>query len=62
MKNMLPLLGSLTGWTGVLVCFASALLRIAGVYQVAGVGTIALFTGGVGLVVAGCFFKLEGSR
>ena len=62
MKSVLPLLGTLSGWAGVLVCLGSALLRVFGVYQIAGSGTIALFTGGIGLMIAGCFFKLEGSR
>ena len=62
MARVLSLLGSLTGWAGVLVCLVSGLLRVSGFYHIAGYGTITIFTGGIGLIVAGCWFKLESAR
>ena len=62
MKSTLSLVGSLTGWAGVVLCLASGLLRVSGAYQIAGYGTITLFIGGVGLIAAGCLIKLEGSQ
>ena len=62
MKSILSSLGSLAGWAGVLVCLVAGLLRVAGFYQVAGYGTITFFIGGIGLLAAGCWFRLEASR
>jgi hypothetical protein len=62
MKRILSILGSLAGWAGVFLCLTSGVLRIAGQYQFAGYGTITLFIGGVGLIAAGCWFRLESPR
>lgn len=62
MNRVLSLLGSLAGWTGVILCLVAGFLRISGFYQIAGYGTITLFTGGIGLIAAACFLRLEASR
>lgn len=62
MRSMLSLLGSLTGWAGVLLCLLSGVVRVSGSYHIAGYGAITFFIGGIGLIAAGCLFKLETLR
>lgn len=59
MKNTIDLLGNAAGVLGLLICAVSGVARIAGQYHLAGFEAMTLFNGGVGLMVAGCLFKLH---
>jgi hypothetical protein len=59
MKRLVDLGGSLAGWIGVLTCLVAGVLRVTGVYHFSGYETMTLFNGGVGLIVAGAFAKIE---
>ena len=59
MKNLISLLGNAAGALGVLVCAVSGIARVAGSYHLGGFEAMTLFNGGVGLMVAGCLFKLH---
>ncbi len=59
MKNLIGPIGTLAGALGVLVCAASGIARVSGHYHLAGFEAMTLFNGGVGLMVAGCLFKLH---
>jgi hypothetical protein len=59
MKNRLSLIGSILGWSGVLVCCVSALVKLAGSYYFLGAESQSIFIGGIGLAVAGILAKIE---
>jgi hypothetical protein len=44
---------------GLAVCLASGAARIAGVFYLGGVPTVTVFLAGAGLLLAGCYLKLE---
>jgi hypothetical protein len=51
--------GNLAAVAGTAVCVLTVLARIFGIYDVAGLGTMALFTVGVGMMVFACLAKLH---
>jgi len=59
MKNSIGLLGTAAGALGVLVTAAAGIVRLSGHYHLGGFELMTLFNGGVGLMVAGCLFKLH---
>lgn len=59
MKNGLGMLGTAAGALGVLICAVSGVARVAGHYHLGGFEAMTLFNGGIGLMVAGCLFKLH---
>lgn len=59
MKNSFGLAGTAAGALGVLICAASGVARVTGHYHLGGFEAMTLFNGGVGLMVAGCLFKLH---
>jgi hypothetical protein len=58
MNAMLLLVGRLAGVLGVLVSVAAVLLRLAGHYHLAKVGTGALLQGGMAALLVACFCLL----
>lgn len=59
MKNSFALIGTAAGALGMLICAVSGIARVAGHYHIGGFEAMTLFNGGVGLMVAGCLFKLH---
>lgn len=59
MKDTWSLMGSVTGFAGLLIGLVAIGARLAGHYHLGGFEALTLFQGGVGLLVAGCFFKLH---
>ena len=59
MKVPWALVGGVTGFTGMLIGLAAIGARLAGHYHLGGFEALTVFQGGVGLLVAGCFFKLH---
>jgi hypothetical protein len=59
MHKNIVILGSITGMLGALVCAASGLARVMGLYWIMGFQSTTLFTVGVGLMVFACLVKLE---
>ncbi len=58
-RALINQLGSLAGFTGMLVCLVAVVVRLTGQYFIAGLPLATVFLGGVGLVVSGCFLKLH---
>lgn len=54
-------LGSAVGGVGLLIAGIAIVARIAGNYHLGAFESLTLFQAGIGLTVAGCFFKLHGS-
>lgn len=61
-KSQLALVGSVLGWSGVLVCLVSALVKLTGSYYLFGAESQSVFIGGIGLTVAGILAKIEASN
>jgi hypothetical protein len=59
MKNTIGLLGTAAGALGVLVCAISGIVRVSGQFYLGGFEAMTLFNGGIGLMVAGCLFRLH---
>ena len=59
MSNTLDFVGRITGIIGLLVCAVAGTLRLGGSYYLADIELAAVFLAGVGLLIAGCFVKLE---
>lgn len=59
MSNTLDLVGRIAGILGLLVCAVSGALRLFGNYHLADIELATLFLVGAGLLIAGCFLKLE---
>lgn len=61
MTNALDMAGTAAGILGILVCLASGVSRLVGVFYVAGVPIVTVFLAGAGVMLAGCYLKLEAS-
>ena len=59
MKLLLESGGNGAALLGVLVCLVAGGARVAGVYYFMGFELLTLFTGGMGLMLAGCLAKLH---
>jgi hypothetical protein len=59
MIRALDVAGSSAGMLGLAVCLASGAARIAGGFYLGGVPTVTVFLAGAGLLLAGCYLKLE---
>ena len=59
MNKNIVLAGSISGFTGIIICAIAGLARVAGLYYVLGFQSTTLFNVGVGLMVLGCLIKLE---
>jgi type IV secretory pathway VirB2 component (pilin) len=59
MNKLIDLAGHAASYLGVLVCLVAGVLRIFGVYDVAGFGLQSAFVMGVGLMVFACLAKLH---
>ncbi len=59
MNKLVDIVGNLAAVVGVLLCLVSIGIRLVGVYSIAGVGTIALLTVGIGIMVFACLAKLH---
>lgn len=59
MNKLIGIAGDAAAVVGVLVCVLSGGARVAGMYAIGGVGTSALFTLGVGIMVFACLAKLH---
>lgn len=59
MIRTLDLAGSAAGILGLAICLASGVARLAGVFYLGGVPAATVFLAGAGLVLAGCYLKLE---
>ena len=59
MNKLIGIAGNLAAVAGVLVCVLTIAARILGIYEIAGVDAIALFTVGIGMMVFACLAKLH---
>jgi len=59
MNKNLILLGSMIGLAGIIVCAVAGLARVAGHFYLLGFQSMTVFNIGVGLMVFGCFVKLQ---
>jgi hypothetical protein len=59
MASLLSNIGSLTGFLGILICLVAGVTRLTGSYYLAGYGLQSLLLAGIGLLLVGCFLKLE---
>ncbi|MGV6807553.1 MAG: hypothetical protein ACWA5K_06595 [bacterium] len=59
MKDSYIVISRILGYLGILVCAICGFARIAGLYHLAGFEVMTLFTGGIALIVAACYLKLE---
>ena len=59
MNKPLRLLGDVAAIGGILVCGLSGAMRVFGINEIAGFGTMALFTVGIGMMVFACLVKVH---
>lgn len=59
MDKMLALGANITGFAGVLLTVVAGVTRLSSHYHLAGFEVMTLFTGGMGLMLIGIFFKLQ---
>lgn len=59
MASLLSNTGSLIGFLGILLALVSGVTRLSGSYYLAGYGLQSLLLAGMGLLLVGCFLKLE---
>ena len=59
MNKLMAIAGTVAAVAGTLICVVSGVARILGIYDVAGVDSIALFTVGIGVMVFACLAKLH---
>ena len=59
MQQFYKVTANITGGLGVLSCAASGLVRLTGVYYIAGYEATTIFAAGTGLMVFACMFKLQ---
>jgi hypothetical protein len=58
-NKLIGMAGDAAAVVGILLCAVTGAARILGVYYLVGVGTMTLFTVGVGLMVFACLAKLH---
>ena len=59
MNKLISVTGDVAAVVGILLCVLTSAARVFGTYQIAGVGTMALFTVGIGIMVFACLAKLH---
>ena len=59
MDKLIATAGHVAAIVGTLVCVVAGAARVANVYEIAGVDSIALFTVGIGGMVFACLAKLH---
>ena len=59
MNKLIGIAGDTAAVAGVLLCMVAGAARIFGNYEIGGIGTIALLTAGIGLMVFACLAKLH---
>ena len=59
MIKLIRIAGDVAAVVGILLCALSSAARAFGVYEIAGLGSIALFTLGIGVMVFACLAKLH---
>ena len=59
MNKLIRIAGDAAAVVGTLLCIVAGAARVAGVYEVANVDSIALFTVGIGGMVFACLAKLH---
>ena len=59
MNKLISIAGDVAAVVGILMCLLSGGARIFGTYTIAGLGTMALFTLGIGIMVFACLVKLH---
>lgn len=60
MKQTLSAVGSVVGWSGVLLCLIAGGAKAFGSFYILDYETMTIFTVGIGLIATGCLAKLEG--
>jgi hypothetical protein len=58
-NKLISVTGDVAAVVGILLCVLTSGARVFGTYQIAGVGTMALFTVGIGIMVFACLAKLH---
>lgn len=58
-NKLIRIAGDLAAVAGIAVCVVTVAARLFGIYDVAGLGTMALFTVGIGIMVFACLAKLH---
>jgi hypothetical protein len=58
-NKLIAVAGDAAAVAGTLLCMVAGAARFAGVYEIAGIDSIALFTVGVGGMVFACLAKLQ---
>ena len=59
MDKLISIVGDVAAVVGILLCVVSGTARLLGTYAIAGLGTMVLFTVGVGLMVFASLAKLH---
>lgn len=59
MSSALDMAGSAAGILGLVVCLASGAARLGGLFYLGSVPTVTVFLAAAGLLLAGCYLKLE---
>ena len=59
MQQLFTLTGSIAAVFGMLLCAVSGLVRISGLYYLAGYQSTTIFMVGIGVMVFACLVKLE---
>jgi hypothetical protein len=57
--KLIGISGNLAAVAGILVCALTIAARIVGIYEIAGIDAISLFTLGIGGMVLACLAKLH---
>jgi hypothetical protein len=58
-NKLISIAGDVAAVVGMLLCLLTGAARLFGTYAIAGLGTMVLFTVGVGLMVFACLAKLH---
>ena len=59
MNKLIGIAGDMAAVVGILLCVLSSAVRLFGTYQIGGLGTMVLFTVGIGIMVFACLAKLH---
>ena len=59
MNKLIGILGNVAAVAGILLCVLTIAARILGIYDIAGVDAISMFTVGTGVMVFACLAKLH---
>ena len=59
MSKLIGIAGNVAAVAGILLCVLTIVARILGIYEIAGIDAISLFTVGIGVMVFACLAKLH---